>query len=93
MLKDADAQIPNYPNLPWKMVCLLHSVTLHVGPRLRFSELPPLHRHDLKQNQALHCSTVILGTSQADPETDEVYAQMTLQPANTVSTSLCSTGG
>ncbi|CAA6671181.1 unnamed protein product [Spirodela intermedia] len=48
MLKDADAQIPNYPNLPWKMICLLHSVTLH-----------------------------------ADPETDEVYAQMTLQPANT----------
>ncbi|CAH8357307.1 unnamed protein product [Eruca vesicaria subsp. sativa] len=39
--------IPNYPNLPSKLICLLHSVTLH-----------------------------------ADTETDEVYAQMTLQPVN-----------
>ncbi|MQL92192.1 hypothetical protein Taro_024815 [Colocasia esculenta] len=46
--KDVDAQIPYYPNLPWKLICLLHSVTL-----------------------------------QADPDTDEVYAQMTLQPVNT----------
>ncbi|XP_047319794.1 auxin response factor 19-like [Impatiens glandulifera] len=45
MKKDVDAQIPNYPNLPSKIICLLHNVTLH-----------------------------------ADPETDEVYAQMTLQP-------------
>ncbi|CAL1414036.1 unnamed protein product [Linum trigynum] len=45
MKKDVDGQIPNYPNLPSKLLCLLHSVTLH-----------------------------------ADPETDEVYAQMTLQP-------------
>ncbi|KAH7527824.1 hypothetical protein FEM48_Zijuj05G0007500 [Ziziphus jujuba var. spinosa] len=45
MKKDVDAQIPNYPNLPAKLLCLLHNVTLH-----------------------------------ADPETDEVYAQMTLQP-------------
>ncbi|XP_060172319.1 auxin response factor 19-like [Lycium barbarum] len=45
MKKHVDAQIPNYPNLPSKLVCLLHNVTLH-----------------------------------ADPETDEVYAQMTLQP-------------
>ncbi|KAI4352732.1 hypothetical protein L6164_006953 [Bauhinia variegata] len=43
--KDVDAQIPNYPNLPSKLLCRLHNVTLH-----------------------------------ADPETDEVYAQMTLQP-------------
>ncbi|KAK7314333.1 hypothetical protein VNO77_32853 [Canavalia gladiata] len=43
--KDVDAQIPNYPNLPSKLLCLLHNLTLH-----------------------------------ADPETDEVYAQMTLQP-------------
>ncbi|XP_062115299.1 auxin response factor 19-like isoform X2 [Humulus lupulus] len=49
MKKDVDAQIPNYPNLPSKLLCLLHSVTLH-----------------------------------ADPETDEVYAQMTLQPVHTV---------
>ncbi|KAL6575269.1 hypothetical protein OROMI_012554 [Orobanche minor] len=45
MKRDVDAQIPNYPNLPSKLLCLLHSVTLH-----------------------------------ADPETDEVYSQMTLQP-------------
>ncbi|KAM1724399.1 hypothetical protein ACFX11_022844 [Malus domestica] len=45
--KDVDGQIPNYPNLPSKLLCLLHNVTLH-----------------------------------ADPETDEVYAQMTLQPVS-----------
>jgi hypothetical protein len=39
--------IPSYPNLPSKLICMLHSVALH-----------------------------------ADPETDEVYAQMTLQPVN-----------
>ncbi|XP_027339805.1 auxin response factor 19-like isoform X2 [Abrus precatorius] len=50
--QDVDAQIPNYPNLPSKLPCLLHNVTLHFF--------------------CLH--------SQADPETDEVYAQMTLQP-------------
>lgn len=49
MKKDVDAQIPNYPNLPSKLLCLLHDVTL-----------------------------------QADPETDEVYAQMTLQPVHSV---------
>ncbi|KAL9250269.1 Auxin response factor 5-like protein [Drosera capensis] len=47
MKKDVNAQIPNYPNLPSKLLCLLHSVSLH-----------------------------------ADPETDEVYAQMTLQPVS-----------
>ncbi|KAI7736122.1 hypothetical protein M8C21_000284 [Ambrosia artemisiifolia] len=45
MKKDVDAQIPNYSNLQSKLLCIVHSVTLH-----------------------------------ADPETDEVYAQMTLQP-------------
>ncbi|CAM8902162.1 unnamed protein product [Rhodiola kirilowii] len=44
MQKETDC-IPSYPNLPSKLICMLHSVTLH-----------------------------------ADPETDEVYAQMTLQP-------------
>ncbi|KAK7358466.1 hypothetical protein VNO77_00394 [Canavalia gladiata] len=43
--KDVQGQISNYPNLPSKLPCLLHNVSLH-----------------------------------ADPETDEVYAQMTLQP-------------
>ncbi|XP_039057775.1 auxin response factor 19-like isoform X2 [Hibiscus syriacus] len=46
MQKETDF-IPSYPNLPSKLICLLHNVTLH-----------------------------------ADPETDEVYAQMTLQPVN-----------
>ncbi|KAH9805570.1 auxin response factor 19 [Citrus sinensis] len=45
MKKDIDGQIPNYPNLPSKLLCILLNVTLH-----------------------------------ADTETDEVYAQMTLQP-------------
>ncbi|CAN6173486.1 unnamed protein product [Urochloa humidicola] len=45
MQKDVDGHVPSYPNLPSKLICLLHNVTLH-----------------------------------ADPETDEVYAQMTLQP-------------
>ncbi|KAI4377821.1 hypothetical protein MLD38_015395 [Melastoma candidum] len=39
--------VPSYPNLPSKLICLLHNVMLHV-----------------------------------DPETDEVYAQMTLQPVS-----------
>jgi len=30
MQKDVDAHIPNYPNLPSKLICLLHNVTLHV---------------------------------------------------------------
>ncbi|GMH23294.1 hypothetical protein Nepgr_025137 [Nepenthes gracilis] len=41
--------IPSYPNLPSKLICMLHNVTLHV-----------------------------------DPETDEVYAQMALQPINKI---------
>ncbi|EFJ07998.1 hypothetical protein SELMODRAFT_451392 [Selaginella moellendorffii] len=45
--KEADADIPSYPNLPPHLVCQLHNITLH-----------------------------------ADTETDEVYAQMTLQPMN-----------
>nr|DAD49140.1 TPA_asm: hypothetical protein HUJ06_019077 [Nelumbo nucifera] len=46
MQKQTDS-IPSYPNLPSKLICVLHNVTLH-----------------------------------ADAETDEVYAQMTLQPVN-----------
>ncbi|KAH1160912.1 Auxin response factor 5 [Glycine max] len=43
--RDVHSQIPNYPNLPSKLLCLLYSLTLH-----------------------------------ADPQTDQVYAQITLQP-------------
>uniref|UniRef100_A0A5B6ZXJ1 Auxin response factor n=1 Tax=Davidia involucrata TaxID=16924 RepID=A0A5B6ZXJ1_DAVIN len=46
MQKETDS-IPSYPNLPSKLICMLHNVTLH-----------------------------------ADAETDEVYAQMTLQPVS-----------
>ncbi|KAL8239993.1 hypothetical protein R6Q59_016560 [Mikania micrantha] len=46
MHKDTQ-NIPSYPNLPSKLICMLHNLTLH-----------------------------------ADSETDEVYAQMTLQPVN-----------
>ncbi|KAL3830061.1 hypothetical protein ACJIZ3_018863 [Penstemon smallii] len=46
MQKQTDG-IPSYPNLPSKLICMLHNVTLH-----------------------------------ADTETDEVYAQMTLQPVS-----------
>ncbi|WVZ92172.1 hypothetical protein U9M48_038258 [Paspalum notatum var. saurae] len=49
MRKDANAKIPSYPNLPSKLICILHSVTMH-----------------------------------ADPDTDEVYARMTLQPVSNV---------
>uniref|UniRef100_A0A8R7R3U6 Auxin response factor n=1 Tax=Triticum urartu TaxID=4572 RepID=A0A8R7R3U6_TRIUA len=49
MRKDADAQIPSYPNLPSKLICILHSVTM-----------------------------------ESDPDTDEVYARMTLQPVSNV---------
>ncbi|KAI5383267.1 auxin response factor 19 isoform X2 [Lathyrus oleraceus] len=45
--KDVDVQVPNYSNLPSKLPCVLHSLTLH-----------------------------------ADPDTDEVYARMTLQPVS-----------
>jgi len=47
--RDVHSQIPNYPNLPSKLLCLLYSLTLH-----------------------------------ADPQTDQVYAQITLQPLPSV---------
>ncbi|KAL5129261.1 Auxin response factor 5 [Glycine soja] len=45
--RTATSQIPNYPNLPYQLLCQVQNVTLH-----------------------------------ADKETDEIYAQMTLQPLN-----------
>jgi len=30
MQKDVDGHVPSYPNLPSKLICLLHNVTLHV---------------------------------------------------------------
>lgn len=31
MQKDVEAHVPSYPNLPSKLICLLHSVTLQVN--------------------------------------------------------------
>lgn len=73
-----DAQIPNYPNLPSKLLCLLLSLTLHVSKPVSLS-LSHSHHHLLILNYCL-----IIFIVQADPETDEVYAQMTLQPVPTV---------
>ncbi|KAJ1439955.1 PB1 domain [Sesbania bispinosa] len=65
MQKEADF-IPSYPNLPSKLICILHNVALHVaGSNIAARILFP---------QAFDMM--------ADPETDEVYAQMTLQPVN-----------
>jgi hypothetical protein len=76
MQKDIDAHVPSYPNLPSKLICFLHSVTLHV---IDSSHVLP--------TWTLRSPILILSNlnSQADPDTDEVYAQMTLQPVNTVS--------
>lgn len=77
MQKETDF-IPNYPNLPSKLICMLHNVTLHVW----------------ESQQSHYCFKLIkfygllmhmfIFFKQADPETDEVYAQMTLQPVNKV---------
>ena len=77
MQKETDF-IPNYPNLPSKLICMLHNVTLHVW----------------ESQQSRYCFKLIkfygllmhmfIFFKQADPETDEVYAQMTLQPVNKV---------
>ncbi|PHT53694.1 Auxin response factor 21 [Capsicum baccatum] len=32
--KDMEAQIPNYLNLPSKLICLLHTITLHADPKI-----------------------------------------------------------
>ena len=40
MKKDVDAQIPNYPNLPSKLLCVLHNVTLHVRLNLLLAFIP-----------------------------------------------------
>lgn len=83
MHKEVDI-IPNYPSLPSKLICKLLSLTLHV------CVLPPFLLW-------LQCDSLpfvsppvfLIGRTylfaQADSETDEVYAQMTLQPVNKVS--------
>uniref|UniRef100_A0A6N2M7R2 Auxin response factor n=1 Tax=Salix viminalis TaxID=40686 RepID=A0A6N2M7R2_SALVM len=68
MQKETDF-IPSYPNLPSKLICMLHNVTLH---------LVFLHALDcLSQEESVYKMWLL-----ADVETDEVYAQMTLQPVS-----------
>lgn len=79
--KDVDAQVPNYTNLPSKIPCLLHNVTLHVCLIFCFKSLPQ-KSFSLSCSNFLHFSCLC---SQADPDTDEVYAQMALRPVPSVS--------
>ncbi|KAE8654629.1 Auxin response factor 7 [Hibiscus syriacus] len=71
MQKETDF-VPSYPNLPSKLICMLHNVTLHLSRCwLRYLVHP-----------CGHPDGVNIVT--ADPESDEVYAQMTLQPVSKV---------
>ncbi|KAG5390722.1 hypothetical protein IGI04_032263 [Brassica rapa subsp. trilocularis] len=69
--------IPNYPNLPSKLICLLHSVTLHVS-----LFCPPTCKSKSERTRRKTNHDYCENLNQADTETDEVYAQMTLQPVN-----------
>jgi hypothetical protein len=75
--KEVDAHIPNYPNLPPQLICQLHNVTMHVRLDL-FSCICFKHLYWL----LLQLLNLVM--LQADVETDEVYAQMTLQPLSPV---------
>ncbi|MCH96484.1 auxin response factor 19-like, partial [Trifolium medium] len=63
--------IPSYPNLPSKLICMLHNVALHVDLLVSTASVSLGSPTDLSAWDMA-----------ADPETDEVYAQMTLQPVN-----------
>jgi len=78
MHKDIDS-IPSYPSLPSKLICVLLSVTLHVWFETQLVNLLFVF--------VIHFVINIISYyvfNQADGETDEVYAQMTLQPVNKV---------
>lgn len=73
--KEVDSQIPNYPSLPPQLICQLHNVTMHVS--------------GIEVLLCFHYSCGLVPEAynlfnQADIETDEVYAQMTLQPLSPV---------
>ena len=73
-----ESQIPNYPNLPPQLICQLHNVTMHVS-------LEPWKHFLLKLSKFSFVFIIsVIPLFQADAETDEVYAQMTLQPLNPV---------
>ena len=80
MQKETDF-IPSYPNLPSKLICMLHNVALHVRALPTFDLLI---RHNVNLSDLVHDIILLCIFYQADPETDEVYAQMTLQPVNKV---------
>ncbi|XP_031372384.1 auxin response factor 19-like isoform X2 [Punica granatum] len=69
MKKVVDAQIPNYPNLPSKLLCSLHSVTLHADPDTDevFAKmiLRPVSSFD---KEALLRSDLALKTGKPQPE-------------------------
>lgn len=79
MHKEIDS-IPSYPNLPSKLICRLHSCILLVRNFLISIVSYQLTLYNffyfLFDNKNL--------CYQADLESDEVYAQMTLQPVNKV---------
>ncbi|KAJ0985196.1 hypothetical protein J5N97_003552 [Dioscorea zingiberensis] len=56
MRKDIDAHIPNYPNLPSKLICLLHSVTLHNDKEALLASDPTLKPH--KPQTEFFCKTL-----------------------------------
>jgi hypothetical protein len=77
--KEVEGHIPNYPNLPPQLICQLHDVTMHVRAPISFSDA--FVRSNYYDSWMLSWGHDFL---QADAETDEVYAQMTLQPLNPV---------
>lgn len=79
--KEVDAHIPNYPNLPPQLVCQLHNVTMHVSSVIWCIMVLWVIFFFYRQPFKSSITCVII---QADVETDEVYAQMTLQPLSPV---------
>lgn len=74
--KEIDSHIPNYPSLPPQLMCQLHNVTMHVSGICCFSSSCALEFENVE--------SIVWNPLQADVETDEVYAQMTLQPLSPV---------
>jgi len=78
MQKDVEAHVSNYPNVPSKLICILHGVTLQVI----YSSFAVSHivHHGQLRSQVL--KEFFLFILYSDPDTNEVNAQMTLQPVN-----------
>ena len=78
--KEVDGAVPNYPGLQPQLICQLHNVTMHVSCVLYYHRMI-LYFKILSKDWFLKSWFSKL---QADVETDEVYAQMTLQPLTPV---------